>query len=135
MEYLHNVTASEVGKIRSSFLSGMLTLMLCINAVAISVAVGILDDQLPYPINLGIAISVFSCAGSIFLFFLINRYLETITYRFYRIYFAQIETIIVTAKRFFWPFLIAILMDALLACLGLGVLLSCLAIDQGWFRL
>lgn len=101
--------------------------MLCINAVGITTVVGMLDEGLHYPKNLGIAISVFSCAGAVFLFFLMKRYMETITHRFYKIDPERIESISKIAKRFFVPFTLFISLDIVLAVLGVGTLLFDLA--------
>src|SRR3990167_596741 len=117
MEYLQNITVSEFGKIKSNILSNMLTAMLCVNAVSITITVGILDDGFDYPRNFGISVSVFSCSAAVFLFFLIKRYMETVNYRFYRIDSKQIESVAKVAKRFFLPFLILIALDIVFSCL------------------
>ena len=122
MEYLQNITVSEFGKIRSNMLSNFLTMMLVVNAVSITMVVGMLDDGFEYPKNLGIAISVFSCSGGVFLFFLLKRYMETITYRFNRVDQARLESIAKIAKRFFAPFMISVFLDIAFACLGVGML-------------
>ncbi len=126
MEYLQNITVSEFGKIKSNILSNFLTAMLCINAIAITMVVGMLDDGFEYPKNLGIAISVFSCAGAVFLFFLLKRYMETITYRFYRVDQARLESIAKIARRFFAPFMVSVFVDIVFACLGTVTLLLAL---------
>jgi predicted oxidoreductase len=126
MDYLQNITVSEFGKIKSNILSNFLTAMLCINAVAITMVVGMLDDGFEYPKNLGIAISVFACAGAVFLFFLLKRYMETITYRFYRVDSERLESIAKIARRFFAPFLISVSVDIVFACLGATTLLMSL---------
>ncbi|MEI6791351.1 MAG: hypothetical protein WCK42_09250 [Myxococcaceae bacterium] len=126
MEYLQNITVSEFGKIKANILSNMLTAMLCMNAVSITMTVGMLDDGFEYPKNLGVAISVFSCSAAVFLFFMIKRYMETVTYRFYRIDPKQIESVAKMAKRFFLPFLIGISLNIVFACLGAVTLLIAL---------
>lgn len=126
MEYLQNITVSEFGKIKSNILSNMLTAMLCVNAVSITITVGILDDGFDYPRNFGISVSVFSCSAAVFLFFLIKRYMETVNYRFYRIDSKQIESVAKVAKRFFLPFLILIALDIVFAGLGIVTLLRVL---------
>lgn len=126
MEYLQNITVSEFGKIRSNILSNLLTTMLSINAISITMVVGMLDDGFEYPKNLGIGISVFSCAGAVFLFFLLKRYMETITYRFNRVDQARLESISKIAKRFFAPFMLSVFLDIIFACLGVGTLLLAL---------
>lgn len=123
---MQNITIAEFGKIRSNILSNFLTIMLCINAVAITMVVGMLDDGFEYPKNLGIAISVFSCSGAVFLFFLLKRYMETITYRFYRVEQVRLESIAKIARRFFAPFMISVSVDIIFACLGAITLLMAL---------
>src|SRR3989338_9491554 len=126
MEYLQNITVSEFGKIKSNVLSNMLTAMLCVNAVSITMTVGMLDDGFEYPKNLGVAVSVFSCSAAVFLFFMIKRYMETVTYRFYRIESKQIESVSRMAKRFFLPFLVLISLNIIFASLGVATLLMTL---------
>ena len=126
MEYLQNITVSEFGKIKAHILSNMLTAMLCVNAVSITMTVGMLDDGFEYPKNLGVAVSVFSCSAAVFLFFMIKRYMETVTYRFYRIESKQIESVSRMAKRFFLPFLVLISLNIIFASLGVATLLMTL---------
>lgn len=129
MEYLQNITASEFGKIKYNILSNLLTAMLSINAIAITMVVGMLDNGFEYPRNLGIAISVFSCSGAVLLFFLLKRYMETITYRFCRVDQARLESIAKIARRFFGPFMLSVFVDIIFACLGTATLLLALVAD------
>lgn len=126
MEYLENITVSEFGKIKSNILSNMLTTMLCVNAVSITITVGMLDDGFEYPKNIGISISVFSCSAAVFLVFLLKRYLEALTYRFCKIEQERIQSIVKMARRFFWPLLIAVSVNIIFACLGAVTLLMAL---------
>ncbi len=126
MEHMNNISVSEFGNIRSGVLSNFLTAMLCVNAIGITLAVGMLDEGFSYPQNLGIAISVLSCAGAVFLFFMLNRYIQTINYKFNRIEPKRLESISTLAKRFFTPFVLSICVDIMLALLGTGTLLMAL---------
>lgn len=126
MEHMNNISVSEFGNIRSGILSSFVTAMLCVNAIGITLAVGMLDDGFVYPENLGIAINVFSCAGAVFLFFMLKRYLDTINYKFYRVDQKRLESIAKIARRFFTPFVLSISLDILFACLGTGTLLIAL---------
>jgi len=123
---MNNISVSEFGGIRAGILSSSLTAMLCMNALGITLVVGMLEDGFVYPQNIGIAISVLACAGAVLLFFLIKRYLETITYKFYRVEQKRLETIAKIAKRFFTPFLFTMVLDIFLASLGSATLLLAL---------
>ncbi|MES2503933.1 MAG: hypothetical protein V4534_03550 [Myxococcota bacterium] len=118
MEYIKNVSVSEFGNIKAGLLSHFLTAMLCVNAISITVAISVLDQGMIYPQNLGIALSVFSSAGAVFLFFLLKRYIETINYKFYQVDQKRLESIARIAKRFFTPFMISMLLDIIFAGLG-----------------
>ena len=127
MEYLQNISISEFSKIKLNFLSNMLTAMLCVNAVAITVTVGILEGGLEYPKNVGVGLCIFSSALAVLLFFILKRYFSSLSFRFYRIEQERMESISKSARYYFFPLLVCMSINTVCALLGASVLLLSLA--------
>ena len=124
MTKLKDMTIAEYAQIRVNLLSGFLTLMLIMDAVAITLTVGILDAEFQEPQRVAVSLLVFSSATGVALFFLAKRYIDSVTYRFACIDDVQMDAISRIAKRFFFPFVICLVSNTLLAVLGALVLLA-----------
>lgn len=121
---LKNATIAEYANIRVGLLSGALTAMLVMDAVAITLTVGILDLEFQKLQQIAITLFVIASATGIALFFLARRYIDSITYRFAYIEEMQLEAISRIAKRFFLPFMMCLCSNIFLATTGALVLLA-----------
>lgn len=127
---LKNQSIAEYAKIKVGVLSGVLTAMLAINAVGVTVTIGLLDGQFDELERIAVMLLVFAAASAVVLFFLAKRYLESVTYRFGFIELMQMEAIARVAKRFFMPFVLCLTADIFLALLG-GMTLVLALVWQG----
>lgn len=121
---LKDTSIAEYAQIRVNILSKFITFMLIMDAMAITLTVGILDGDFHRLEQIAISLLVFAAATGIALFFLAQRYMESITYRFGYIEDSQMEAISRVAKRFYLPFVMCLLCNIFLAGLGALVLLA-----------
>lgn len=122
METLKNQSIAEYAHIKTNLLSTSLTGALALNAIGITITVGLLDGNFNPFEKMAISVFVFSTATAIVLFFLVKNYLENLSYRFVLVDVEHMELMSKIAKRFYWPFLFGLICNILLAILG-GVLL------------
>jgi hypothetical protein len=121
---LKNQSIAEYAKIRVGVLSGVLTTMLAINAVGVTVTVGLLDGQFDELEKIAVMLLVFAAASAVVLFFLAKRYLESVTYKFGFIEMVHMDAISRVAKRFFTPFILCLTANIFLALLGGATLIA-----------
>ena len=117
-EKIRNQSIAEYAKIKVGFLSGTLTVMLSINVIGITVAIGLLGDEFNVLEKAGFMLLVFSAAMAILLFFLAKKYLESITSRFVFIEPEHMDAIAKVAKRFYVPFFLCLTANMFLSLLG-----------------
>lgn len=120
---LKNATIAEYANIRVGLLSSALTVMLVMDAVAITLTVGILDGEFQRFQQIAVTLFVIASATGVALFFLAKRYIENVTYRFTYIEEFHLEAISRIAKRFFLPFVMCLVSNIFLATSGALVLL------------
>ena len=77
-EKIKNQSVAEYAKIRVGFLSGTLTIMLSLNVIGITVAIGLLGDEFNMLEKAGFMLLIFSAASAILLFFLAKKYQESL---------------------------------------------------------
>ncbi len=123
-EKIKNQSVAEYAKIRVGFLSGTLTIMLSLNVIGITVAIGLLGDEFNMLEKAGFMLLIFSAASAILLFFLAKKYLESVTYRFVFIEAQHMDAIAKVAKRFYVPFFLCLAANMFLSLLGGSTLVA-----------
>ena len=123
-EKIQNQSVAEYAKIKVGFLSGTLTIMLSLNVIGITVAIGLLGDEFNVLEKAGFMLLIFSAATAILLFFLAKKYLQSVTYRFVFIETQHMDAIAKVAKRFYVPFFLCLAANMFLSLLGGSTLVA-----------
>ena len=115
---MDNKSIAECADIKTERLSHMVTCMLAVNAVGVTVTVGLLDTQSNELERIALMILIFSAATAVALFFLANRYVETVNQSASIVDPNDMDDIIKATKRFFTPFVVCLVANILVALTG-----------------
>jgi hypothetical protein len=117
-KHMNNESIAEYAKIKTDLLSSLVTGMLSINALGVTVTVGLLDRESSQEERTAIMILVFAAATAVALFFLAHHYFETVSQRISVVERAEVEEVADAAKKFFVPFIVCLVANILVALGG-----------------